>query len=93
MIVILKPNADKKEIEILTENLQKQGVEVNPVIGKELSILGLVGDTSKIDETQVEANEIVERVMHVAEPFKKANKLFHSSIPPLRRSERNYFLN
>lgn len=77
MIVILKPNADKKEIEILTENLQKQGVEVNPVIGKELSILGLVGDTSKIDETQIEANEIVERVMHVAEPFKKANKLFH----------------
>ena len=72
MIVILKPNADEKEIEILTENLEKQGVEVNPVIGKELSILGLVGDTSKIDETQIGANEIVEKVMHVAEPFKKA---------------------
>lgn len=77
MIVILKPNADEKEIEILTENLEKQGVEVNPVIGKELSILGLVGDTSKIDETQIGANEIVEKVMHVAEPFKKANRLFH----------------
>ncbi len=77
MIVILKPKADEKEVAKLTENLEGKGVQVNPVIGKELSILGLVGDTSKIDPTQVEANEIVERVMHVAEPFKKANKLFH----------------
>ena len=77
MIVILKPKADEREVTKLTENLEGKGVQVNPVIGKELSILGLVGDTSKIDPTQVEANEIVERVMHVAEPFKKANKLFH----------------
>ena len=77
MIVILKPKADEREVTKLTENLEGKGVQVNPVIGKDLSILGLVGDTSKIDPTQVEANEIVERVMHVAEPFKKANKLFH----------------
>ena len=77
MIVILKPNADEKEIEILTENLEKQGVEVNPVIGKELSILGLVGDTTKIDSSYIEANPYVERVMKVQEPFKKANRLFH----------------
>ncbi|MGG7178054.1 3-deoxy-7-phosphoheptulonate synthase [Clostridium paraputrificum] len=77
MIVILKANTEKREIQNLTEELQKKGVEVNPVIGKDLIILGLVGDTSNIDATQIEANRNVEKVMHVAEPFKKANKMFH----------------
>lgn len=77
MIVILKPGTNQKEIDTLTEAIQKKGVEVNPVIGKELIILGLVGDTSKIDHTQIEANRNVEKVMYVAEPFKKANRMFH----------------
>lgn len=47
------------------------------MVGKDLIILGLVGDTSRLDPTQIEANRNVERVMHVAEPFKKANKMFH----------------
>ncbi|MBY0757353.1 3-deoxy-7-phosphoheptulonate synthase [Clostridium sardiniense] len=77
MIVILKPKTKKEEIEKLTHQLENKGVLVNPVIGKELIILGLVGDTSKLDPTQIEANRNVERVMHVQEPFKKANRMFH----------------
>ena len=77
MIVILKPNTEQKEIDRLTEALKNKGVEVNPVVGKDLIILGLVGDTSRLDPTQIEANRNVERVMHVAEPFKNANKMFH----------------
>jgi 3-deoxy-7-phosphoheptulonate synthase len=77
MIVILKPQTEQNEIDKITESLESKGVQVNPVIGKELMILGLVGDTSNLDPTQIEANRNVERVMHVAEPFKKANKLFH----------------
>ena len=50
---------------------------MNPVIGTELIILGLVGDTSKLDPCYIEANPYVERVMHVQEPFKKANRMFH----------------
>ena len=77
MIVILKPNTDRKEIDKITDNLKGKGIQVNPVIGRDYIILGLVGDTSKLDHTQIEANRCVERVMHVAEPFKKANRLFH----------------
>ena len=77
MVVILKPNTDKKEIDKITDSLKGKGIQVNPVIGSDYIILGLVGDTSKLDHTQIEANRCVERVMHVAEPFKKANKLFH----------------
>ncbi|MBE6905575.1 MAG: 3-deoxy-7-phosphoheptulonate synthase [Ruminococcaceae bacterium] len=77
MIVIIKRGTSQKEIDDLTNQLTAKGVEVNPVVGKDLIILGLVGDTSKIDDSWIEANRNVERVMHVAEPFKKANRMFH----------------
>lgn len=77
MIVILKPRVKEEEIKNLTRELELKGVSVNPVIGKDMSILGLVGDTRSLDPTQIEANPNVERVMHVQEPFKKANRMFH----------------
>lgn len=77
MIVIMKQNTPQKEIDSLTNALEAKGVQVSPVIGKDLTILGLVGDTSRIDQDWVAANRNVVRVMHVAEPYKKANKMFH----------------
>ena len=77
MIVILKPKVKEEEIKKLTRELESKGVSVNPVIGKDMSILGLVGDTRSLDPTQIEANPNVERVMHVQEPFKKVNRMFH----------------
>lgn len=77
MIVVLKQNVSKEEIERLTKQIESKGLTVNPVIGTEKSILGLVGDTTQIDPSSIEASEIVESVMHVQEPFKKANRLFH----------------
>lgn len=77
MVVILKSNVTESEVRKLTGELERKGVKVSQVVGSELIILGLVGDTSKIDPLQVEANNIVEKVMHVQEPFKKANRLFH----------------
>lgn len=77
MVIILKAKTTQAEVRKLTVELEAKGVIVSPVIGTELMILGLVGDTSRIDPLQIEANNIVEKVMHVQEPFKKANRLFH----------------
>lgn len=77
MIVILKPKTAQEEVESLSKSIENLGVEVHPVIGKDLIILGLIGDTTKIDARKIEANKSVERVMHVQEPFKKANRMFH----------------
>ena len=65
MIVILKPKVKEEEVKKLTRELESKGVSVNPVIGKDMSILGLVGDTRSLDPTQIEANPNVVRVMHV----------------------------
>ncbi len=77
MIIVLKPHTDQQDINAISASLEKQGVSVNPVIGKELIILGLVGDTKSIDPNQIAANVHVEKVVHVMEPFKKANRMFH----------------
>ena len=55
MVVILNPKTSKEEIKKLTGELEALGVTVNPVIGTEMSILGLVGDTTKIDPSYIEA--------------------------------------
>jgi len=77
MVVILKQKAKQEEIERLTKQLEAKGVSVSLVVGSDVNILGLVGDTSTIDPSVIEANGIVERVMKVQEPFKKANRMFH----------------
>jgi 3-deoxy-7-phosphoheptulonate synthase len=45
--------------------------------GENRCVLGLIGDTSSINMSQIEANEAVDKVMRVQDPFKRANKLFH----------------
>jgi len=77
MIVILKNGIKKEETESFTKYLEKFGVEVHPIVGETQTILGLVGDTSKIDTTVIQSNRLVEKVMHVQEPFKMANRVFH----------------
>ena len=77
MIIVLKKGATQQDIDKLTNLVTAHGVQVNPVIGTELTILGLVGDTSQVDPNRIESFPCVERIMHVAEPFKKANRMFH----------------
>ncbi|MGL5616991.1 MAG: 3-deoxy-7-phosphoheptulonate synthase [Sarcina sp.] len=77
MVVILKPKTEEQEIKKLINNIRSLGVEVQVVNGTECNILGLVGDTSKVDPSKIEANKNVEKVMNVQEPFKKANRIFH----------------
>ena len=63
MIVIMKRGTPQKEIDSLTDALIAKGVEVNPVIGKDLIILGLVGDTSKIEIGRASCRERVFRMV------------------------------
>lgn len=78
MIIVMKQGATRQEIDHLADFITAQGgVTVNPMYGSDLTILGLIGDTSRIDPAQLESFRCVERIMKVAEPFKKANRMFH----------------
>jgi 3-deoxy-7-phosphoheptulonate synthase len=77
MIVILKENPDQAQLDSLLTWLKEQHVDVHPTIGEHHTILGLIGDTSKIDIDLISALDIVDDVRRVQEPYKSANRKFH----------------
>ncbi len=78
MIIVMKQGATRQEIDHVADFITAMGkITVNPMYGSDLTILGLIGDTSRIDPAQLESFRCVERIMKVAEPFKKANRMFH----------------
>ncbi|MDR2654947.1 MAG: 3-deoxy-7-phosphoheptulonate synthase [Oscillospiraceae bacterium] len=76
MVVILKFGTPQEQIDKIIENIETLGVKVSPTYGENITILGLVGDTSRIDPQKLEANKSVERVVYIQEPYKKANRKF-----------------
>ena len=77
MIVTVKKNADPALISELIQNFESQGFQVNDSVGSDYHILGLIGDTTSLDERKIKANPIVDNVTRIAAPYKKANRLFH----------------
>ncbi|MCR5484865.1 MAG: 3-deoxy-7-phosphoheptulonate synthase [Clostridiales bacterium] len=77
MIVILKENYDKEQLNSLEKWLKSMNLSMQISNGFHQTVLGLVGDTSGIDEDLIKALDIVEDVKRVQEPYKKANRKFH----------------
>ncbi|MBQ8929370.1 MAG: 3-deoxy-7-phosphoheptulonate synthase [Oscillospiraceae bacterium] len=77
MIAVLKAGTTQQQIDSLTAWFEQQGLEIHISRGKYQTILGLVGDTTKIDTELLEALDMVESVKRISEPFKSANRKFH----------------
>lgn len=77
MVVILKDRAEQKKVKNLTDWLENQGLSVHAVVGQYQTILGLIGDTSKVDIDLIQGLDIVEKVKRISEPYKNANRKFH----------------
>jgi 3-deoxy-7-phosphoheptulonate synthase len=77
MIAVLKQGATDEQIDKLIEWFQAKGLRVHLSKGEFQTIIGLIGDTSRIDTDLVEMLDIVESVKRVTEPFKNANRKFH----------------
>lgn len=77
MIIILRNTEKPEQLESLTNWLETKGIEVHKTVGVSQTILGLVGDTTKLDIDLISALDIVEAVRRVQEPYKSANRKFH----------------
>ena len=77
MIVILKPNPNREQLDSLITWLQGKGIQIHTSVGMSHMILGLVGDTSGLDIDLINALDIVDDVKRVQEPYKNANRKFH----------------
>ena len=77
MIAVLKSGTTPDQIRHLVEWLGTMNLEVHISEGQEITVLGLIGDTSRVDIDLLKSLEIVETVKRVSEPFKQANRKFH----------------
>jgi 3-deoxy-7-phosphoheptulonate synthase len=77
MITVLKHDATPEQIQHLIEWLKHLNVDVHVSHGKEVTVLGLIGDTSRVDMELLASLEMVSSVKRVSEPFKQANRKFH----------------
>ena len=87
MIAVLKPSATEQQIKSLSEWIRAQGLSVHLSTGRYQTIVGLVGDTSRIDEDLLESLSYVETVKRISEPFKSANRKFHPDNSVVRAGD------
>ncbi|MFZ7132878.1 MAG: 3-deoxy-7-phosphoheptulonate synthase [Eubacteriales bacterium] len=77
MIVVIKGDAKESEIAKLNHIFEKNALQINYSKGVDHIILGLIGDTRSFDVGLIESHDIVQKILRVQEPYKKANRLFH----------------
>ena len=77
MIVVLKHNVSQARKEQLIAWLENLGLRIHVSDGEYQTVLGLIGDTSRVDMDLVASLEIVDSVKRVSEPFKCCNRKFH----------------
>ncbi len=78
MIIVLKADQPKEKVDSFIKKLTgAYDVQVNTWVGAHSTVLGLIGDTTAVDEEYIAAQDVVENVRRVQEPYKKANRKFH----------------
>ena len=77
MIAVLKHGTTPAQTEHLVNWLKHMNLDVHISEGAQVTVLGLVGDTSRVDMDLLKSLEMVETVKRVSEPFKQANRKFH----------------
>jgi len=77
MIAVLKRSATAEQINLLIQQLEALGLTVHISEGKESTVLGLVGDTGRIDTELLGSHEIISSVKRISEPYTQANRKHH----------------
>lgn len=78
MIIVLKPECTEEQLNQFIQRLTSHyDLQVNTWVGTQRTVLGLIGDTSSVDTDYIAAQDLVESVKRVQEPYKKANRKFH----------------
>lgn len=77
MIVVLKPRTTEENVSRVENMIKERGLKTHIIRGEGLTIIGCIGDTTAVDPKLFEVDNSVERVMHVQEPYKLANRAFH----------------
>ena len=85
MIIIMKPNASSEAVEKVAMLIKSKGLQVHLSKGDEVTIVGVVGDKTKLQGSNIEISDGVDKIVNVTESYKLVNKKFHpeSSVIPV----------
>lgn len=77
MIIVLRPGTRQEDVTRVEKMVVAKGLNTHTVIGEGMTIIGCIGDTTRVDSRIFEVEPCVEKVMHVQEPYKLVNRAFH----------------
>ena len=77
MIIIMKPSASKEAVQHVISLVEAKGLDAHLSEGKEVTIIGVVGDKSRLLNQNLELAPGVDRIVPVTESYKLVNKKFH----------------
>ena len=77
MIIVMKPNAKPESIQRIKSIIEENGLQAHISAGHEVTIIGVIGDKSKLMDQNLEIYEDVDKIVPVTESYKLANKKFH----------------
>jgi len=78
MILVLKNGISSEEVETLKNELREKGFIPSVVVGKAMTIMGVIGDTTSLRENLILADDRIDRIVRIQEPYKKVNRLFRN---------------
>jgi len=76
MIVVMKPEASRKNVDDVIDRVTEAGCRVHPIVGAERTVIGVIGDGTVIDRRQIGRMKGVETVMPITKPYKSASRQF-----------------
>jgi 3-deoxy-7-phosphoheptulonate synthase len=77
MIIVMQRNAEEQQIEQVVSKVKAAGLDVHLSRGKEVTIIGVIGDKTRLDPDELQAMSGVEKIMHVTASYKRASRDFH----------------
>jgi len=88
MIIVMKPKVQKKAIDNVISTVENLGLRTHLSEGTQVTIIGVIGDKSRLEDCNIALLDGVEKIVHVTESYKLANKKFHaeSTIVPVGKN-------
>jgi 3-deoxy-7-phosphoheptulonate synthase len=78
MIIVVRPNSTREQIDHILDRIQELGYKPHVSRGELRTIIGVIGDESKIQAEPLAAIPGVEQVLPILKPFKLASREFHT---------------
>lgn len=77
MIIVMKQDAAKDDVTKIVAKIENAGLKTHLSVGEEVTIVGVIGDKTKLDVDAIAAENSVQKVVPITESYKLANKKFH----------------